>query len=159
MIEIGLTRTLQFSFLLCWAIACADVRAAEPVPVKIKEVRRLEDTVARLGGDGDNWHMTWTERRPRGSRAMRRQRATVAERAASSVQQPSHHNSRRAAEARICGHARLSELLVGPGPREISRYYGFGILAIDDTIYQFLSTPDQPFNAPRRRSRGSSARS
>ena len=24
------------------------------------KVRRLENTVARLGGDGDNWHMTWT---------------------------------------------------------------------------------------------------
>jgi hypothetical protein len=27
--------------------------------VKIKEVRRLEETVARLGGDGDNWDSTW----------------------------------------------------------------------------------------------------
>jgi len=33
--------------------------AAKPASVKIKEVRRLEDTVARLGGDGDNWHMSW----------------------------------------------------------------------------------------------------
>ena len=45
------------------------------------------------------------------------------------------------------------ELLVGPTPRETSRYYGFGILAVDNTIYQFLSTPDRFFEnvAPQPR--------
>ena len=45
------------------------------------------------------------------------------------------------------------ELLVGPTARETSRYYGFGILAVDDTIYQFLSTPDRFFEnmAPQPR--------
>src|SRR6188472_4515613 len=48
--------------VVCCIIAGVGVRAAEPLhaPVKIKEVHRLENTVARLGGDGDNWHMTWT---------------------------------------------------------------------------------------------------
>jgi hypothetical protein len=37
-----------------------------------------------------------------------------------------------------------AQLLVRPGPREVSRYYEFGILAVDGTVYQFLSTLDRP---------------
>jgi hypothetical protein len=47
--------------LSCSSIVPADATAAEPAPVRIKGLRRLEDTVARLGGNGDNWHMTWTK--------------------------------------------------------------------------------------------------
>jgi len=35
--------------------------------------------------------------------------------------------------------------------RECSRYYGFGTLALDGRIYQFLSTPNCPFNEPPAR--------
>jgi hypothetical protein len=38
------------------------------------------------------------------------------------------------------------ELLVGPDPRHVSRYYGFGVLASAGAIYQYLSTPDRPFD-------------
>src|SRR5688572_18897627 len=48
-----------FALIICLA-ACGYSSAEEAAAVKIKQVRRLEDTVARLGGDGDNWHMTWT---------------------------------------------------------------------------------------------------
>src|SRR5689334_17746098 len=46
--------------LLCLALVSGSARAAEPTPAKIKEVRRLDDTIARLGGIGDNWCSTWT---------------------------------------------------------------------------------------------------
>jgi hypothetical protein len=40
------------------------------------------------------------------------------------------------------------ELVNYPGTRQISRYYNFGILALDTHLYQFLSTPNHPFNEP-----------
>src|SRR6185437_15417368 len=46
--------------LACCAIVSGRASAAERASVKIKAVRRLENTVARLGGEGDNWHMSWT---------------------------------------------------------------------------------------------------
>ena len=38
------------------------------------------------------------------------------------------------------------ELLFGPGPRNAGRYYGFGVLAVDGQIYQFLSTLQRPYD-------------
>src|SRR5688572_11775436 len=35
------------------------VLAAEPAPAGIVGMKRLEETVARHGGDGDNFYMTW----------------------------------------------------------------------------------------------------
>ena len=29
--------------------------------VRIRKVSRLEETTLRLGGVGDNWHMTWAD--------------------------------------------------------------------------------------------------
>ena len=139
----------------CCLIVCGLVRAAEPSrpPVKIKEVRRLENTVARLGGDGDNWHMTWT--------ADDRVVAGLCDGAAQPWPNVPHRlfNSRlisiRGAPPKLefADTPGYPELLVGPTPRETSRYYGFGILAVDNTIYQFLSTPDRFFEnvAPQPR--------
>ena len=36
-------------------------------------------------------------------------------------------------------------------PEQHSRYYGFGILAVDDAIYHFLSTPNHSFDYPEPR--------
>jgi hypothetical protein len=132
----------------CWAIVGAEARAAEPVPVKIKEVRRLEDTVARLGGDGDNWYSTWTS----DDRVL----AGLCDGSANPWPNVPHqsYNSRLITVRGVPPKLEFAdtpgypELLVGPGPREISRYYGFGILAVGDTVYQFLITPEKPFNAP-----------
>ena len=33
-------------------------------------------------------------------------------------------------------------------PPEINRYYGFGIIALGNRIYHFLSTPNRPFGEP-----------
>src|SRR5688572_20396739 len=46
--------------LTCSTVFPAFLPAAEPASPKIKGLRRLEETVARLGGNGDNWHMSWT---------------------------------------------------------------------------------------------------
>jgi hypothetical protein len=43
------------------------------------------------------------------------------------------------------------ELLSVWGTRDCNRYYNFGILALDGSIYQFLSTPNRPFDAPPTR--------
>src|SRR5262245_36391947 len=45
--------------LACYWALSHRASAAEPAPLKIRGARRLEDTVARLGCSGDNWHMTW----------------------------------------------------------------------------------------------------
>src|SRR5437667_2821375 len=46
--------------LACYAALFGVALAAETEPARIKGLRRIEDTVARLGGEGDNWHMSWT---------------------------------------------------------------------------------------------------
>jgi hypothetical protein len=43
------------------------------------------------------------------------------------------------------------DLLNHRGTDRVNRYYNFGILALDDTIYQFLSTPNHPFDEPEPR--------
>ena len=129
--------------LIACELACA-VESPRP-PVKIKEVRRLENTVARLGGDGDNWHMTWT--------ADDRVVAGLCDGAARPWPNVPHRpfNSRlisiRGVPPKLdfADTPGYPELLYGQKARESSRYYGFGILAVDDTIYQFLSTPDRGF--------------
>jgi hypothetical protein len=121
--------------------------------MRIKEVRRLEETVARLGGEGDNWHMSWA--------ADDRVVAGLCDGNAEPWPNVPHKpfNSRMISIRGVppkLGFADTPgypELLTGPSPREVSRYYNFGVLAVDGAIYQFLSTPDRPFdtNAPHPR--------
>src|SRR4051795_2937899 len=111
----------------CCFIICELARAADPsrLPVKIKEVRRLENTVARLGGDGDNWHMTWT--------ADDRVVAGLCDGAARPWLNVPHRpfNSRlisiRGVPPKLdfADTPGYPELLYGQEPRESSRYYGF----------------------------------
>jgi hypothetical protein len=139
--------------LVCALLVSAPVNSAEPTAARIKEVRRLEDTVARLGGDGDNWHMTWT--------ADDRVVAGLCDGSAQPWPDVPHKlfNSRMISIRGIPPALEFSdtpgypELLVGPTREETCRYYGFGVIAIGDTVYQFLSTPDRPFdnNAPHPR--------
>ena len=118
-------------------LACGSARAVEPASVKIKEVRRLEHTVARLGGDGDNWHMSWA--------GDDRVVAGLCDGAAQPWPNVPHRlfNSRMIAIHGVAPKLEFAdtpgypELLVGPTPRETSRYYGFGVLAMGGKIYQF----------------------
>jgi hypothetical protein len=43
------------------------------------------------------------------------------------------------------------ELVNYPGTADISRYYNFGLLALDSSLYQFLTTPNHPFTEPEPR--------
>jgi hypothetical protein len=124
--------------------------AADASAVKIKGLRRLDDTIARLGGTGDNWHMTWA--------ADDRVLAGLCDGDA----QPWHNLPRRPYNARLIainGTPPQLEFHDTPGypdllsesDRRSNRYYGFGLLAVDGHIYQFLSTPNRPFNEPQPR--------
>jgi hypothetical protein len=124
-----------------WAAAQSAATAGET----IRGLRRLDDTIARLGGNGDNWHMSWTaddwvvtsfgdgnaEPWPRVPRRL--------------------YNSRMIAIRGLPPNLEFEdlpgypELLFGPGVRNVGRYYGFGVLAVDGKIYQFLSTLDRPY--------------
>src|SRR5687768_8571374 len=101
--------------------------AAEPAPGGIREMRRLENSVARLGGDGDNFYMSWGKDG--------RLFAGLCDGNA----EPWADVPRKLFNSRLIEvngePPKLSfrdvpgypELLVGPGPRNVSRYYGFGI--------------------------------
>ena len=47
--------------LTCSIVLPGYANAAEPASVKITGLIRLEDTVVCFGGNGDNWHMSWTQ--------------------------------------------------------------------------------------------------
>jgi hypothetical protein len=129
------------------AMLAGSLLADEPPDDKIVGLRRLEETVARLGGNGDNWHMSWT--------ADDRMVAGLCDGDAQPWPNVPHKsfNSRMISIRGVPPDLEFDdvpgypELLVGPGPRNVSRYYGFGILALDGAIYQFLSTPDRPFDS------------
>jgi hypothetical protein len=122
-------------------------------PVKVKEARRLEETVARLGGEGDNWHMSWAgnDRMVAGLCDGNASPWPKVPRRLFNSRLISIHGDAPALE--FDDTPGYPELLVGPGIENTSRYYGFGVLALDGKIYQYLSTPDRPFdqNEPRPR--------
>jgi len=110
---------------------------------RIKRVIRREETVLRLGGFGDNYHMSWA--------ADDRQYVSVCD-GAGWIEKPKRvYNSRLWA---ITGGPQDAAFQDVPGyPDKIYRkddslYYNFGTLALDGRIYQFLSAPDQPSTRP-----------
>lgn len=109
---------------------------------------RRDDTIQRLGGQGDNWYSTWAadgslyvalcdgsgfpglERRKYNSRLYRVE--------GSPDTQISFHD--------VPGYPDLSTPARGPQPEGTprTRYYGFATVSVDGTIYQYLNT----WNAP-----------
>jgi hypothetical protein len=121
---------------------------------KIKGLQRIEETTIRAGGDGDNWHMTWAKND--------KQYAGLCDgRAWPNI--PGFEN--KPYNARIYAingdppdfafeHLPgYPDLLCEAFPN-VSRYYGFGTLALDDLLVQFLSTPNHPFTLPEPRFAG-----
>ena len=112
----------------------------------IKQIRRVEETTLRLGGHGDNWHMTWADDD--------RMYTSLCDGKGWPGLPQASYNSRAYA---VVGNPPdvtfeylpgYPELLSESDPRKSSRYYNFGILALRDHIYQFLSTPNRPFAEP-----------
>ena len=118
---------------------------------KITGMKRLENTVQPLRGQGDNWYMTWA--------SDGKQYSGLCD-GSGFKELPDYtgisYNSQLYA---ISGDApdHTFELVPGypyvesvssrkvPGTKDYSRYYGFGILAVGDHIYQLMSTPKVPF--------------
>ena len=110
-----------------------------------KGVRRLEETALRLGGEGDNWHMSWAKD---GSQVV-----GLCDGSAWPDVPGYEGKAYNTRIFRILGDPpnlrfvhlpEYPDLLTEAAPN-LHRYYGFGILALDNKIYHFLSTPNYPF--------------
>lgn len=115
----------------------------------IRHLRRLEETTLRLGGKGDNWHMTWARDD--------KQYVSLCD-GTGFPNMPRHkYNSRAYAiggdppDVTFEFLPGYPDLMTVVGTADINRYYNFGILAIDSRIYQFLCTPNHPFQKPDAR--------
>jgi len=110
---------------------------------RIREIRRLEETVLRLGGCGDNWHMTWADDD--------RQYVSLCDGTGFPGLPHNDYNSRLYAISGSPPDVTFEylpgypDLLSSQQPGCRNRYYNFGVLAIGGKIYQFLSTPNRPF--------------
>jgi hypothetical protein len=100
---------------------------------RIKSLRRRDETILRYGGNGDVFPMTWS--------ADDRQLGSLLDGTGWSPDSPGQYNSRVfmiEGEARAAKFLDLSSypslLPTGKDPR----YYGFGLLEIDYSIYHFL---------------------
>jgi len=121
---------------------------------KIKELEILDNTIQKPTGKGDNWHMTWA--------ADDNQYVSLCD-GAGWDHLPEYNGKEYNSRIYIIsgnapdhsfkylpGFPEL-EAIWAPGegePKLFSRYYGFGILALDESIYNFLSTPKEPFGPP-----------
>jgi hypothetical protein len=114
-----------------------------PPAARIAGVRRLDDTIIRRKEfTGDNWHTTWgadghqyvlqCDGRGYNTRLWRL-RGSPPDFTFEPV--PSHPGPKESDAAAKAGRA---------------RYYGFGILAVGDSIYHFLSTPNTWYTPPYR---------
>lgn len=114
----------------------------------IKSAVRRDETILRLGGVGDNFHMSWA--------ADDKQYVSVCDGTAWVKNPKGFYNSRLAA---IVGGPKnaVFEDVAGypdlmPEVREnVPRYYGFGTLALDGRLYQFLSTLNHTMLQPNAR--------
>jgi hypothetical protein len=136
--------------------ATAEVRAATSVrppetndvpqmhiPIsRIKSVIRRDDTILRLGGHGDNFHMSWA--------ADDRQFVSVCDGEGWTEKPKGMYRSRIYAISGGPPHPTFQEVPGYPDNMDVSdwvtiaQYYSYGTLALDGRIYQFLGTPNPP---------------
>ena len=123
--------------------AFASAGAAKSSGSRIKSVIRREDTVVRHGGTGDNWHMSWA--------GDDRQYVSLCDGAGLSDHPKTYYNSRMIAVAGGPRDAKFYDLpdypMLGKPKQKTKdpRYYGFGTLALDGHLYQFMSTWNRAF--------------
>ena len=119
---------------------------------KIKGIAKLEETSLRVGGNGDNWHMTWA--------GSDKQYVSLCDGEGFPGTPNNKYNSRTYAidgdppEITFEYLPGYPDLINNWGTQDSSRYYCFGILALDETIYQYLTTPNHPFQEPGSRFAG-----
>ena len=120
---------------------------------KIVGIQRLDDTIQPVTGIGDNWHMSWA--------ANDKQYVGLCDGPGFSglpgytgeVFNTNLYTLGGDAPAYmfapVPGYPALESLPPTPErPDSYSRYYGFGLLALDRYIYHFLSTPKTRFGPP-----------
>jgi hypothetical protein len=133
--------------LLCYATVALAAEPAAPAS-RIKSLRRVDDTIRRFGGEGDNWHMSWA--------ADDRVYVSLCDGHGFPGMPQANYNSRMYVIGGSPPDLRFEYLatypeLVNSGPGKLFRYYNFGTLALGGRLYQFLSTPRVPFNEPAPR--------
>ncbi len=110
---------------------------------RIRGITRLDETTVRLGGVGDNWHMTWARDD--------RQYVSLCDGSGWPGMPQADYNSRMYViegdppQPTFSFVPTYPDLINDWQTDQSSRYYNFGILAVDGCIYQFLSTPNRPF--------------
>ena len=115
----------------------------------IREIRRLDETTLRLGGSGDNWHMTWADDD--------RMFVSLCDGNGWRGMPQADYNSRAYAVHGTPPDVTFEylpgypELVNGEEAWQRSRYYNFGILVLGDCIYQYLTTPNHSFGEPEAR--------
>ena len=117
----------------------------------IRGMTRREETTRRLGGHGDNWHMSWAD-------DGRQYTALCDGRGWDDVPgyMGAEYNTRVYAIEGDASQARFVHLSGFPdlhieAPPLLNRYYGFGILALDGHLYHYLSTPNYLFELDNAR--------
>lgn len=117
---------------------------------QIAGMRRLEETTHISGGSGDNWHMTWADDDKQyvalcdGSGWADVEGYTGA--SYNSRVYAMHGDPPEHTFEHLPGYPDL--LSEAPPSPNRSRYYGFGIVAVEGCIYHFLSTPNRRFDEP-----------
>jgi len=124
------------------------------VPVAITGAERRDETILHLGGIGDCWDMTWA---PDDSQFV----ALCDGYGWPHARRPGVHGLYNTHLFKVAGGAEDAAfadvpahptLISTPGSAgNYSRYYGFATVAVGDSVYQFLSTPDVPLGQPGSR--------
>lgn len=114
-------------------------------PVKVVGIQRLDDTAGKTGkdGSGDNWHMTWAEND--------KQYASLCDGIGFSGVPGDTGEYKNTRVYAITGQPPNHRFEYLPGYPDLfgptMRFYGFGIIALDGSIYNFASTPRERFTA------------
>jgi hypothetical protein len=117
-----------------------------PASPLIKTAIRREETILRLGGNGDNWHMSWAEDDLQyvslcdGFGWPGLPGYDMIDREFNSRMYAISGDPPNIKFEFLPGYPELLNLLGSPGTPQTNRYYGFGTLALDGRLYQFLST-------------------
>ncbi len=121
---------------------------------QITGIQRLDKTIQPVSGVGDNWHMSWAadDKQYVGlcdGRGWADLPGYTGQDYNSNLYRISGQAPQHTFE-RVPGYPALESIYppTPAHPKSYSRYYGFGLLALDHAIYHFMSTPKTPFGAP-----------